>query len=227
MPAEGVGVVVLKRLDEALRDGDPIHGIIRGSATNQDGKTNGITAPSAPSQTALETEVYASAGVSPATISYLECHGTGTKLGDPIEIDALTDAFRRSTDRTGFCAVGSVKSNIGHALAAAGVAGVIKVLLAMRHRELPPTLHCDALNEHIDFASSPFFVNRQRLPWNPAAGAPRRAAVSAFGFSGTNAHVLIDEPPLGANQGGITSARGGVGGVVGNARRCRGFVEPD
>ena len=116
-------------------------------------------------------------------------------LGDPIEIEALTNAFRRFTNRQDFCGVGSVKSNIGHALAAAGVAGVIKVLLAMKHGELPPTLHCDQTNEHIDFGSSPFFVNRQLRPWNGAGGTSRRAAVSAFSFNGTNAHLVLEEGP--------------------------------
>ena len=195
VPAEGVGVLVLKRFDDALRDGDHIHGIIRGFGVNQDGKTNGITAPSAPSQTALETEIYEKFGVNPETISYVECHGTGTKLGDPIEIDALTDTFRRFTNKTGFCAIGSVKSNIGHALSAAGVASVIKVLLALKHGELPPTLHCDRTNEHIDFNGSPFFVNRELREWKRTEGQIRRAAVSSFGFSGTNAHLVIEEAP--------------------------------
>ncbi len=195
VPAEGVGVLVLKRLDDAMRDGDGIYGIIRGFGVNQDGKTNGITAPSAPSQTELESEIYEKFGVNPETIGYVECHGTGTKLGDPIEIDALTDAFRRFTNKTSFCAVGSVKSNIGHALSAAGVASVIKVLLALKHSELPPTLHCDRTNELIDFNGSPFFVNRELREWKPREGQIRRAAVSSFGFSGTNAHLVIEEPP--------------------------------
>src|SRR6202035_1224045 len=181
--------------DDAMRDGDGIYGIIRGFGVNQDGKTNGITAPSAPSQTELESEIYEKFGVNPETIGYVECHGTGTKLGDPIEIDALTDAFRRFTNKTRFCAVGSVKSNIGHALSAAGVASVIKVLLALKHGELPPTLHCDRTNEHIDFNGSPFFVNRELREWKRTGDRIRRAAVSSFGFSGTNAHVVIEEAP--------------------------------
>ncbi len=193
VPAEGVGVLVLKRLEDALRDGDRIQAVIRGSGINQDGKTNGITAPSAPSQAALEIGVYEKFGIHPQTIGYVECHGTGTRLGDPIEIEALTSAFRRYTNRKEFCAVGSVKSNIGHALAAAGVAGVIKILLAMKHGELPPTLYCDQTNEHIDFGSSPFFVNRELRPWNREEGHLRRAAVSAFSFNGTNAHLVLEE----------------------------------
>ncbi|MEY2536940.1 MAG: hypothetical protein QOG67_680, partial [Verrucomicrobiota bacterium] len=196
VPAEGVGVLVLKRLEDALRDGDEIQAVIRGSGINQDGKTNGITAPSAPSQAALEIDVYEKFSIHPETIGYIECHGTGTRLGDPIEIEALTNAFRRFTNRPDFCGVGSVKSSIGHALAAAGVAGVIKVLLAMKHGELPPTLHCDQTNEHIVFGGSPFFINRELRPWNRAGGQPRRAAVSAFSFNGTNAHLVLEEGPV-------------------------------
>ncbi|MBV9491617.1 MAG: SDR family NAD(P)-dependent oxidoreductase, partial [Verrucomicrobia bacterium] len=195
VPAEGVGVLVLKRLGDALRDGDHIHAVIRGSGVNQDGKTNGITAPSGPAQTALEIGVYRRFNIDPATISYVDCHGTGTELGDPIEVDALGDAFRQFTAKKAFCAIGSVKSNIGHAIGAAGVASVIKVLLALKHRELPPTLHCDRTNEKIDFDNSPFFVNRELRAWEPAEGHVRRAAVSSFSFSGTNVHLVIEEAP--------------------------------
>ncbi|HEX8189594.1 MAG TPA: SDR family NAD(P)-dependent oxidoreductase, partial [Pyrinomonadaceae bacterium] len=165
VPGEGVGAVVLKPLDRALADGDHVYGVIRGSATNQDGKTNGMTAPSALSQTELQLSVYRNHGLDPSTFTYVEAHGTGTKLGDPIEIDALTESFRRYTDRTRFCAVGSVKTNIGHSLPAAGIAALIKVLLALRHRQLPPSLHCRRENEHIDFASGPFFVNVEPRAW--------------------------------------------------------------
>src|SRR5699024_944206 len=132
-------------------------GVIKGSGINQDGKTNGITAPSTLSQTELERSVYKKAGVHPEDISYIESHGTGTKLGDPIEIEALTNAFREFTDKKEYCAIGSVKTNIGHTSAAAGVASVIKVLMALKYRQLPPSLNCDEYNEHIDFANSPFF----------------------------------------------------------------------
>ncbi|MGV7003195.1 type I polyketide synthase, partial [Priestia megaterium] len=141
VPSEGVGVVMLKSLEAALEDGDHIYGVITGSGINQDGKTNGITAPSAPSQTALEQEVYDRYEINPETISYVETHGTGTKLGDPIEIDALTDGFRKYTTQIQYCAVGSVKTNIGHTLAAAGVAGLIKVLLCMKYQTLVPSIH--------------------------------------------------------------------------------------
>ncbi|MCB0191358.1 MAG: SDR family NAD(P)-dependent oxidoreductase, partial [Anaerolineae bacterium] len=190
--AEGVGVVVLKRLAEAVRDGDHIYGVIKGSGLNQDGATNGITAPSVTSQTSLELEVYRGARIDPATISLVEAHGTGTKLGDPIEVEALTTSFRAYTEQTGFCAIGSVKTNIGHTLTAAGVAGVIKVLLALKHKQLPPTLHFEQPNEHIDFANSPFYVNTKLKAWEVETG-PRRAAVSSFGFSGTNAHLVLEE----------------------------------
>jgi acyl transferase domain-containing protein/acyl carrier protein/thioesterase domain-containing protein/nucleoside-diphosphate-sugar epimerase len=194
VPAEGAAAIVLKRLTDALRDGDRIHAVITGAGTNQDGKTNGITAPSAQSQAALELSVYRRFGLDPATISYVEAHGTGTKLGDPIEVDALTTAFRHFTDRKRFCAIGSVKSNIGHSLPAAGMAGLLKTVLAFERCQIPPSLHCERENEHIDFANSPFFVNRELQPWVPESGI-RRAAVSSFGFSGTNAHIVMEEAP--------------------------------
>ncbi|WP_437627953.1 SDR family NAD(P)-dependent oxidoreductase [Sorangium sp. So ce1151] len=195
VPGEGVGVVVLKPLHAALRDGDRIAGIIKGSGVNQDGRTNGISAPSTLSQTELEVSVYERSGVSPATIGYVEAHGTGTKLGDPIEVEALTQAFRRFTDERQYCAIGSVKTNIGHAATAAGMAGLLKILLAMQHGEIPPSLHFREANEHIEFASSPFFVSAARTAWRPIGGAPRRAAISAFGIGGTNAHLVLEEPP--------------------------------
>jgi acyl transferase domain-containing protein/acyl carrier protein/thioesterase domain-containing protein/NAD(P)-dependent dehydrogenase (short-subunit alcohol dehydrogenase family)/SAM-dependent methyltransferase len=193
VPGEGVGVVVLKRLKDALANGDRIHAVIRGSGTNQDGRTNGITAPSAQSQTALQVGVYERFGIDPSTITCVEAHGTGTHLGDPIEVDALTSAFRRYTDGTGFCALGSVKTNIGHTLPAAGIAGLIKGVLMLRARQIAPTLHCATENTEIDFASSPFYVNQQLQDWTPPAGVPRRVAVSSFGFSGTNAHLVLEE----------------------------------
>ncbi len=193
VPGEAAVVVVLKRLEDAMRDRDHLYGIIRGSAINQDGKTNGITAPSGPSQTALATEVYERCGIHPETISYVECHGTGTKIGDPIEIGALTDAFRRFTDRRGFCAVGSVKTNIGHTLMASAAASVVKVLLSFKHGQLPPSLHAVRTSPEINFECSPFYINRLLTPWERVSDRPRRAAVSSFGFSGTNAHLVIEE----------------------------------
>jgi acyl transferase domain-containing protein len=200
VPAEGVGVLLLKRLQDALRDRDQIHGVIRGWGVNQDGRTNGITAPSVKSQIALERDVYARFGIDPRTITLVEAHGTGTKLGDPIEVEALVASFGAAAGaagepRQGWCALGSVKSNIGHALTAAAAASVIKVLLAMRHRQLPPTLHFERMNEHIRLEGTPFYVNDRLRDWTVPAGTPRRAAVSSFGFSGTNAHCVIEEAP--------------------------------
>ncbi|WP_168194822.1 non-ribosomal peptide synthetase [Chromobacterium phragmitis] len=193
VPGEGVGVVALKRLDDALRDGDHIYGKVIGWGTNQDGKTNGITAPSQTSQRELQQRVFSRFGIDPRSIGLMEAHGSGTKLGDPIEVEALVDAFRPHTADAGFCALGSVKSNIGHLLAAAGIAGFFKAALALKHRALPPTIHFDALNEHISLDGTPFFINTETRPWLAEAGRARRAAVSAFGFSGTNAYAVLEE----------------------------------
>lgn len=199
VPGEGVGAVLLKRLDQALADGDRIDGVILGSAINQDGRTNGLTAPSVQAQTAVEQAAYAAAGIDPATLSYIEAHGTGTLLGDPIEIAGLTAAFRATTERKQFCAIGSVKTNIGHAAMAAGVAGLMKVLLMMRHRQIPPSLHFQTPNRHIDFANSPLRVITENTSWQPESGR-LRAAVSSFGMSGTNAHMVIEEAPAEASR---------------------------
>lgn len=193
--SEGVGVVVLKPLRAAIKDGDHIYGVIKGSGVNQDGKTNGITAPSAQSQRDLELDVYRRFGIDPSDITYVEAHGTGTKLGDPIEVKALTESFREYTDKKQFCAIGSVKTNIGHTTMAAGVASVIKVLLSMQHQQIPPSINYEIPNEHIDFASSPFRVNTELCKWDVPYGKKRMAAVSAFGFSGTNCHIVIEEAP--------------------------------
>lgn len=195
VPGEGVGVLVLKRVSQALTDGDHIHGVIRGSGINQDGKTNGITAPSAQSQERLQRGIYDDFGITADSISLVEAHGTGTKLGDPIEIAALSRAFRQDTGRQNFCAIGSIKTNIGHTQFAAGVAGVIKVLLALKHRCIPPSLNFQSANPGIDFDASPFFVNTVMRDWDSPPGIPRRAAVSSFGASGTNAHLVIEEAP--------------------------------
>ncbi|MGZ5558019.1 MAG: SDR family NAD(P)-dependent oxidoreductase [Methylobacter sp.] len=196
VPGEAVGVVILKRLDYALRDGDPIHGVIRGYGVNHDGKTNGLTAPSGPAQTALLRDIYQNFRIDPNTINYIEAHGTGTKLGDPIEVHALTDAFADYRVAERQCAIGSIKTNIGHTLEAAGLMGLIKVLLCLRQQKLVPSLHFNQANEHIAFAGSPFYVNTQLQDWPRIDGRPLRAGVSAFGMSGTNAHVVVEEPPL-------------------------------
>ena len=193
---DGVGAVVLKRLPDALADGDCIHAVIRGSAINNDGAGKvGYTAPSVAGQAAVIAEALAMADVDPKTITYIESHGTATPLGDPIEIAALTRAFRAHTTATGFCAVGSVKTNVGHLDAAAGVAGFIKTVLALQHRMIPPSLHFEQPNPQIDFANSPFYVNTATADW-PVDQAPRRAGVSSFGIGGTNAHVVLEEAPI-------------------------------
>jgi amino acid adenylation domain-containing protein len=191
----GVGAVVLKRLDDALADRDTIHAVIRGSAVNNDGAAKvGFTAPSVEGQAEVVVRAQGVAGVGAATIGYVEAHGTATELGDPMEVAALTRAFRESTEAAGFCALGSVKTNVGHLDTAAGVASLIKATLALRHKQIPPSLHFTRPNPRISFDGSPFFVNTRLRDW--AAGAePRRAGVSAFGFGGTNAHVVLEEAP--------------------------------
>ena len=166
IPGEGVGVVVLKRLSEAQRDGDHIYGVIRGSALNHGGKTNGYTVPNPQAQASVISRALVEAKIDARHVSYIEAHGTGTKLGDPIEIAALSKAFQRSTQETGFCRIGSVKSNIGHCESAAGIAGLTKVLLQLQHRQIAPSLHSAQLNPHIDFAKSPFVVNQQLCSWD-------------------------------------------------------------
>jgi len=191
----GVGIVVLKRLEDALRDGDVIEAIIRGSAINNDGSAKvGYTAPSVEGQSTVIAEAQAIAGVPADSISYVEAHGTGTPVGDPIEMAALIKAFRASTQKRGFCGVGSVKSNIGHLDTAAGVAGLIKTVLALKHKELPPSLHFETPNPQIDFSNSPFYVNASLQPWQ-RNGGPRRAGVSSFGIGGTNVHLIVEEAP--------------------------------
>jgi len=198
VPGEGVGVVMLKRLADAERDGDIIQAVIQGWGVNQDGKTNGITAPNSESQTLLEQEVYDKYGIDPGSIQLVEAHGTGTKLGDPIEVEGLKKAFAKYTQNQQYCALGSVKSNIGHCLAAAGIAGVIKLILALKHKQLPPTINFEQLNEHIELKQRPFYINRSLLPWELKGGQRRQSAISSFGFSGTNAHMVIGEyqPPV-------------------------------
>ncbi len=191
----GMGMVVLKRLEDALADGDTIRALILGSAVTNDGSLKvGFTAPGVDGQARVVHAAQLAAEVEPETISYIEAHGTGTPVGDPIEVAALTRVFRESTDRRGFCAIGSVKTNIGHLGAAAGVAGIIKTVLALERRTIPPSLFFETPNPQIDFTASPFYVNTELRDW-PANGAPRRAGVSAFGMGGTNAHVILEEAP--------------------------------
>lgn len=197
VPGEGVGVLVLKRLADAIRDGDQIHGIIKGTLTNQDGATNGITAPSSLAQQSLQQDAFRRFGVHPDTIGYVEAHGTGTRLGDPIEFEALAASFRNFTNARNYCSLGSVKTNIGHTVMAAGVTGVIKVLLSIKHRQLIPSLNYQTINPMIDIDSSPFKIQQELEAWVSKGDHPRRGTVSSFGFSGTNAFAILEEylPP--------------------------------
>jgi acyl transferase domain-containing protein len=190
----GAGMVLLKRLQDALDDRDHIEAVILGSAIGNDGSLKvGYTAPSIEGQSQVIAEAQLVAGVDPESISYIEAHGTGTRLGDPIEIAALTQAFRQNTEGRGFCAIGSLKTNVGHLDTAAGVAGLIKTVLSLKHRMLPPNLHFEKPNEEIDFQSSPFFVNAGLQDWR--SHGPRRAGVSSFGIGGTNVHAIVQEAP--------------------------------
>jgi len=209
VPGEGVGAVLLKPLDKALADGDHVHAVIRGSAVNAGGRTSGYSVPNPEAQAELITGALERAGVGARDISYVEAHGTGTALGDPIEVTGLTKAYRAFTADRQYCAVGSVKSNIGHLESAAGVAALTKVLLQLRHRQLAPSLHAEPLNPMIDFADSPFYVQRELGAW-AADGGPRRAAVSAFGAGGTNAHLILEEYQHSDTHGGSVSPPGHV-----------------
>ncbi|MBV8616172.1 MAG: type I polyketide synthase, partial [Acetobacteraceae bacterium] len=193
----GGAIVVLRRLADALAAGDTVYAVIRGTAINNDGSEKaGYTAPSGNAQRRVIQEAHGVAGVDPGSIGYVEAHGTGTKLGDPIEFQALTEAFRSRTNRPQFCALGSLKTNFGHLDEAAGVAGLIKAALALHHREIPPSLHFEQPNPELAYESSPFYVNATLRPWSaPTGGAPRRAAVSSFGIGGTNAHAALEEAP--------------------------------
>ena len=193
VPGEAVAVVVLKRLSRALADGDPIHAVIRGSGINYDGRTNGITAPSGASQTGLLRDVHARSRLGPQDIDYIVTHGTGTRLGDPVEINALYDAFKPGNDRQGYCALTSTKSNLGHTFAASGLVSLIGLVQAMKHRTIPASLHCEQESDYIRWKESPFYVNKRAKPWVTEAGRPRVGAVSAFGISGTNAHMVVQE----------------------------------
>jgi amino acid adenylation domain-containing protein len=197
VPAEGVGVVLLKRLADAKRDGDHIHGVIRGSAINHGGRANRQRAPSPQAQRWAIERALREARITSRDISYIEAHGTGTTLGDAVEISALTAAFRKTTTDVQFCAIGSIKSNIGHCEAASGVAALTKVLLQMRHGAIAPTLHTEISNPNIDFAGSPFILSRRLETWarrvTDGAEQPRIAGISSFGAGGSNAHLIVEE----------------------------------
>lgn len=191
---EGVGAVLLKPLDKALEDRDHIYAVIKGSAVNQDGHSLGITAPSAEAQARVLVKAWQNADIHPETLSYIEAHGTGTRVGDPIEVEAVTNAFRQFTQNKQFCGIGSVKTNIGHLFEGAGIFGFIKAALALKHRTLPPSLHFRRPNRAISFEESPVYVVDKLTPWQ-TDGLPLRCGVTAFGFSGTNCHIVLEEAP--------------------------------
>jgi len=191
----GVGVILLKKLADAVRDQDTIHAVIKGSALNNDGSAKvGFTAPGLEGQRNVILDALATAGVTADSISYVEAHGTGTALGDPVEIKALTEAFRKDSDKCAFCAIGSVKSNIGHLDAAAGMAGIIKTIEALKKCKIPATLHCETPSRQINFAETPFYPATSTHDWD-FGSRPRRAGISSFGMGGTNAHIIIEEAP--------------------------------
>lgn len=203
--AEGCGMVLLKRQSDAQRDGDPILAVIRGTAINQDGKTQGLTAPNGLAQERVIQTALAHAGLEPASISYVECHGTGTALGDPIEVRALAAAYGPGRGETNPLHIGSIKTNIGHCEGAAGIAGLQKTVLALQHQELPPSLHSTPLNPYIPWSALPLRVTTNVSAWTSQQG-PRRAGVSSFGFSGTNAHIIVEEAPPAAPSGPAPTA---------------------
>ncbi len=189
---EGVAAILLKPLDKAVKAGDNIYAVIKGSAINQDGKTAGITVPSVEAQTEVILKAWENAKVDPRTISYIEAHGTGTKLGDPIEIEGINNAFRKHTDLKQFCAIGTVKSNIGHLYEGAGLASLIKAAMALHQKQLPPSIYFEKPNSRIDFCNSAIYINDVAQKWKSKNG-PRRCGVSSFGFSGTNCHMILEE----------------------------------
>jgi polyketide synthase PksN len=208
---EGAGALIVKPLDKAIADHDHIYAVIKGSAINNCGASSGITAPNVEAQKEVIIKAWKEAKIDPETISYIEAHSIGTSLGDPIEIKGITAAFEEFTTKKQFCGIGSVKTNLGHLVAASGIASVIKVVLALKNNEIPPLINFRSPNPYINFLNSPVYVNDCSRPWNATIGLPRRAGVGAFGFSGTNCHVIIEEPPavagketvLASNQPGI------------------------
>ncbi|MBJ6364096.1 SDR family NAD(P)-dependent oxidoreductase [Paenibacillus sp. GCM10012307] len=194
---EGIGAIILKPLKEALKDHDHIYAVIKGSATNQDGRSAGLTAPNPQAQSEVILQAWENAGIDPETIAYIETHGTGTNLGDPIEIQGIHGAFRKHTGNKQFCAVSSVKTNIGHLSEAAGIVSVMKAVMALQTKQLPPTLHFNEPNRSIPFEDSSVYVNTKLRPWE-SGSEPRRCGVSAFGISGTNCHIVLEEAPASA-----------------------------
>lgn len=192
VPGEGVAVVVLKRLSQALKDKNPILAVIKGSGINYDGKTNGITAPSAQSQLRLLKSVYKRFHINPEDIGFVMAHGTGTRLGDPIEMNALAEAFREYTDEKQYCAVGSIKSNIGHGLAASGVSSLIAMILSMQNNIIPPQVNCEEESRYINWKESPFYINHEKKEWIDQGNKKRLGTVSSFGMGGTNVHMVVE-----------------------------------
>ena len=192
VPGEGVGAVLLKSLSAAKADGDRIYGVIKGTSVNHGGKTNGYTVPNPGEQANVISETLDKAGIDADSISYIEAHGTGTSLGDPIEISGLTKALHSSKSDYR-CAIGSVKSNIGHLEAAAGIASITKVLMQMKYKQLAPSLHSDHLNPNIDFEETPFYVQSELTDWETPQNQARRSGISSFGAGGSNAHIIIEE----------------------------------
>ncbi len=189
---EGVAAIIIKPLKKALEDNDRIYSLIKGGAVNQDGNSIGITAPNAAAQRDLILEAWKNARIDPETISYIEAHGTGTKLGDPIEVSGIEMAFRKHTDKKQFCAIGSVKTNVGHLDNAAGIAGLVKAVLALKYREIFPSLHFAKPNHRINFIDSPVYINEKLREWK-SEGTPRRCGINSFGLSGTNCHLVLEE----------------------------------
>lgn len=202
---EGVAAIMIKPLSAALRDGDPIHAVVKAIAVNNDGASNGLTAPNAKAQQEILLKTWERAQINPESISYIETHGTGTHLGDPIEIKGLIGAFERNSRRKQFCGIGSVKTNIGHTVGVAGLASLIKVVLSLKHQQLPPSINFSEPNPFIDFCNSPVFLNDRILPW-PKGGQIRTAGISSFSLSGTNCHVLVQEAMGGATSGGAPAS---------------------